>query len=99
MKIPTRHSRPVVASGIGSALAGSSLGAEVAAGLQGALALGFQSAQPAPIEQLAQALHLPVNGLTLSAPPGQRVLFGAQKHIASYDHPGRFGHHFHRTRI
>ena len=31
-----------------------------------------------PLELLATALQLPLNGETLSAPPGKRVLFGAQ---------------------
>ena len=39
--------------------------------------------QPAtqPIELLASALELQVNGLTLSAAPGQRILFGAQSSL------------------
>lgn len=73
---PAAPQRAVVASGIGSAL--QSLGTDLAPGLQNALAQAFQSTEPTPIENLAQALQLPVNGLTLSAPPGQRVLFGAQ---------------------
>ncbi len=34
-----------------------------------------------PIQLLASALGLQVNGLTLSAPPGQRILFGAQSSL------------------
>jgi len=36
--------------------------------------------QPAqtPLQLLASALNLPVTGQTLSAPPGQRIIFGAQ---------------------
>lgn len=75
---PAAPQQAVVASGVNSALQNSSLGGDVAAGLQSALALAFQSTVPTPIQNLAQALDLPVNGLTLSAPPGQRVLFGAQ---------------------
>ena len=75
---PAAAQQAVTASGIGAALGNSNLGTDVAAGLQKALALSFQSAQPTPIENLAQSLDLPVNGLTLSAPPGQRILFGAQ---------------------
>jgi len=39
--------------------------------------------QPAatPIQLLASALQLQVNGLTLSAAPGQRILFGAQSSL------------------
>ncbi len=39
--------------------------------------------QPAttPIQLLASALELQVNGLTLSAPPGKRILFGAQNSL------------------
>ena len=73
---PAGAQQAVVASGIGSAL--QSIGPGLAPGLQNALALAFQSDLPTPIENLAQALDLPVNGLTLTAPPGQRVLFGAQ---------------------
>lgn len=51
---------------------------EVAPGLRTALSAGFQTAAPTPLERLAQALELPVNGQTLTAPPGRRVLFGAQ---------------------
>ena len=73
---PTATQQAVVANGVAAALSG--LGPAVAAGLQNALALSFQSTVPTPIQNLAQALQLPVDGLTLSAPPGQRVLFGAQ---------------------
>jgi hypothetical protein len=71
---PTASQQAVVATGINSALQNSNLGP----GLQNALAQSFQSSEPTPIENLAQALNLPVNGLTLTAPPGQRILFGAQ---------------------
>jgi hypothetical protein len=51
--------------------------------LQGYLNLENTLNQPAstPIQLLASALELPVNGLTLSAPPGQRILFGAQNSL------------------
>jgi hypothetical protein len=59
---PAGAQQAVVASGIGSAL--QSIGPGLAPGLQNALALAFQSDLPTPIENLAQALDLPVNGLT-----------------------------------
>jgi hypothetical protein len=31
-----------------------------------------------PLQLLSSALNLPISGLTLSAPPGKRILFGAQ---------------------
>ncbi|HEY4379411.1 MAG TPA: hypothetical protein VGN01_03635 [Acidobacteriaceae bacterium] len=34
-----------------------------------------------PIQLLASALNLPLTGQTLSAPPGQRILFGAQSSL------------------
>ncbi len=34
-----------------------------------------------PLQLLASALELPLNGQTLSAPPGQRILFGAQSSL------------------
>jgi hypothetical protein len=71
---PAAPQQAVVANSVAAALHGTDL----APGLQSALALAFQSTVPTPIENLAQSLQLPVNGLTLSAPPGQRILFGAQ---------------------
>jgi hypothetical protein len=53
-------------------------GVDLAPGLRDALSAGFQAAAPTPLERLAQALQLPVTGQTLTAPPGRRVLFGAQ---------------------
>jgi hypothetical protein len=34
-----------------------------------------------PIQLLASALHLPVDSLTIAAPPGQRILFGAESKL------------------
>jgi hypothetical protein len=56
----------------------ASLPSTVAPGLQNTIALAFQSPIATPLERLAQALNLPVNGQTLTGPPGRRVLFGAQ---------------------
>lgn len=36
------------------------------------------TAATTPLQMLASALNLPLDGQTLSAPPGQRILFGAQ---------------------
>lgn len=47
-------------------------------GLQESLATSFQTPASDPIEKLAQALNLSVNGQTLTCEPGRRVLFGAQ---------------------
>jgi hypothetical protein len=71
---PAAPQQAVIASGVELALASSNL----APGLVQSLTLGFQSSAPSPIQNLAQALQLPVNGQTLSAPPGSRILFGAQ---------------------
>lgn len=41
-----------------------------------------------PLQLLSSALRLPISGLTLSAPPGKRILFGAQsslRHTLSQD--------------
>jgi hypothetical protein len=75
---PRAPQQAVIASSVEGALATSNLAPDIAAGLKQSLALGFQSSVPPPIQNLAQALHLPVNGQTISAPPGRRVLFGAQ---------------------
>lgn len=56
----------------------ASLPSTLAPGLQNTIALAFQSPVPTPLERLAQALNLPINGQTLTGPPGRRVLFGAQ---------------------
>ncbi len=34
-----------------------------------------------PLQLLSSALNLPISGLTLSAPPGKRILFGAQSSL------------------
>jgi len=74
---PAAPQEAVTATGILSALSSSPL----APGLQSALAGAFQSSVPIPLERLAQALNLPVNGQTLTGPPGRRVLFGAQNSL------------------
>jgi hypothetical protein len=50
---------------------------------QGLLNLYNTLTQPAttPLQLLASALELPLSGQTLSAPPGQRILFGAQSSL------------------
>ena len=42
------------------------------------LASTLNTTASTPIQLLASALNLPLTGQTLSAPPGQRILFGAQ---------------------
>ena len=75
---PAVQPQAVAAAGLATALQNTDLGKTLAPGLQSALALSFESSEPTPIENLAQALNLAVNGLTLSAAPGQRIVFGAQ---------------------
>lgn len=79
---PATSTHEVVAQGMEQAfaLAGAdeSIARDVGKGLQKSLALGFRSSAPTPIENLARALGLPFEGQTISAPPGRRILFGAQ---------------------
>ena len=75
---PSIPQQNVVAAGVNSALAAASFSSDVASGLRQSLALAFESSAPTPIQNLAQALKLPVTGQTLTGPPGRRVLFGAQ---------------------
>lgn len=71
---PVAAQQVVTATGVLSTLSSSTL----APGLQNSLWLAFQSSEPTPLERLAQALNLPLNGQTLTGQPGRRVLFGAQ---------------------
>ena len=70
---PSAPQDAVTASGVLS-----SLPSTLAPGLQNTVALAFQSPVSTPLERLAQALNLPINGQTLTGRPGRRVLFGAQ---------------------
>jgi hypothetical protein len=74
---PSAPQDAVTAFSVQKTLSGAS-STDVASGLQEAIALGFQSHVPTPLERLASALNLPINGQTLTAPSGKRVLFGAQ---------------------
>jgi hypothetical protein len=76
---PAEPQLAVVATGVHRALASSDLAPKIADGLRQSLALGFKSTVPTPMENLAQALHLPVDGQTLTTPPGRRVVFGAEQ--------------------
>jgi hypothetical protein len=71
---PAAPQDAVMAAGVLNALSSGNL----APGLQTSLSSGFRSSVATPLERLAQALRLPVNGQTLTGPPGRRVLFGAQ---------------------
>lgn len=73
---PNASQQAVVAASVRLALQASN--PELGRGLQNALAQTFQGDESTAIQRLAQSLSLPVNGLTLTAPPGQRILFGAQ---------------------
>jgi hypothetical protein len=75
---PAVPQQNVVAAGVNSALAAASFSSDVAKGLRQSLALAFKSSAPTPIQNLAQALNLPVTGQSITAPPGRRILFGAQ---------------------
>ena len=77
---PAASQQAVISAGVSQSLPSTTTPppSSPGVGLQESLAASFQSPASDPIQRLAQALNLSVNGQTLTGQPGRRVLFGAQ---------------------